>query len=807
MYKIALLLKMFLRNKARYGFVAFTIILVLASILGGMAASSASSSYIAVKLSEKIPVHIVMSYAASLYIEDVGRNGVGLALDFIDNATDIHGLIENLPSGRVDAVSTLISVKIGLYPGKRGAHVSMYINSTDNRWGSTIEDVFEAAATVGARSRRIRVVAGEMGKGDGVSLMDIRGNISVEETPGTRYIVSYRIAEDNRTLAQGVLAQGPVGYVFLIQNPLSNISSATLIPIPTDSASYYIRPDIVTGLDSLREILRRVEGIGDVDASIYITVVHDIVLDPRILPLSSIDAARTVIHDVMDEIASTVSEKHGDIIHLEKQQGFFIVPERYSGAINASWTSGEEPVNLYSPLADILATISLVTTLQSTVTIAGLSLPVMVAAWYLLTIISSLIADWGRRSIALLVTRGESLKSAYRYFLLSIIVAALIGAAAALPFAWATGDLLVSQMFPGLRLGPETVFNAPVAVAAALFSALLAYFAVNRVKKIFSELGESLSQLTQIYIPPIREEWRPGTFMKLLFILSIFKYTLWALGLTATDLIAYASRIHFILVVLVIIYIPIDFFMTLLAPFVATYFITMYITHSEKILDTISRAIGGLVSGELSFTVKSFIMRGSTRLYRISFVIALIIAVALDYMGTATSLEAWYPRMQEWIEQRGRGDPMFFILQLTAKANVAAYRAIAYYSVLIAVLSSIMLTLILVRDMDRELAALRARGAGPRHIIRFVYGVVFTVIAISSVIGAVSGLIWMRGGLRGMSQGFFMAPAADMPRPDMVFTPLDAAYAALILASMFTAPLIVLYMDTRRPVAEKLRVV
>ncbi len=809
MHKALLMLKVFLRNRSRYTFVALTIVLVLASILGAIAASSASSSYMAVELTKRIPIHIVMTY--SIYVS--GENSIDLAVRAVENASLMRSDILGLPSHRISSVTTTVSVKVTVYPENPGStrdtRYTLYINSTSGEWGASLQNTVILGTIIGDRPERIKVLAGNM-DGDGLNDNVLAGtNLTASDIVGDDYVVSFRAMKRNTTLGSGVVGHGRVSFVFVEKNPLSNMSSAGLFS--SDTYYFWLPLTLLTSKEKLINILEEIKGglpSGfTVDADIR--VAHDMLIDPRVLPLSSMDTARRIIDDIMEEIAGRLRGRYGGI-WLEKSvsPAFFLpIPTSYRGGFNASWAEGAQDISMYSPLADTLATVSFISSIQSSVTIIGLSLPVLVASWYLLTIISGLIADWGRRTIALLITRGETLSSAYRFFMASIIVTALIGTAAALPFAWLTGNLLVSQMFPGISLGYDAVFNTPVAVLAAILAGAMAYTAATRVKRIFRELNENLSQLTQVYVPPVREEWRPGTGMRILFILSVFKYVLWATGLSLFDIANMASRIHWVLVIVVMIYMPIDYFVAVVAPFIVTYFITMYITHSEKILDFLSRHVSTIVAGELGFSVKGFIMRGSTRLYRVSFVITLIIAVAVNYVGTATSLEEWYPRFHEWVSSQGVLSSTLFIQELMVRASIAAYRAIAYYSVFIAVLSAVMLALILVRDMDRELAALRARGASIGDTARFVYGVVFTIVVVSLVLGTVSGLIWLRGGLATFTPAVASMVGGGLEEPAMVFSPMDLVYVLVITAALFATPLAVILVDTRKPVAEKLRVI
>jgi len=133
-----------------------------------------------------------------------------------------------------------------------------------------------------------------------------------------------------------------------------------------------------------------------------------------------------------------------------------------------------------------------------------------------------------------------------------------------------------------------------------------------------------------------------------------------------------------------------------------------------------------------------------------------------------------------------------------------------YYGLVLALLSSILMALVLTKDLDKEMIMLRARGAGIKDLLRLVYGVLFTVVSISLVVGFVSGIIWLKGGIDGINSGLRAAPIAfnetsnvEIPYVTIVFNTYDLGYIIAIVTLLLLIPLIIIFLRISKPIAGK----
>ena len=189
-----------------------------------------------------------------------------------------------------------------------------------------------------------------------------------------------------------------------------------------------------------------------------------------------------------------------------------------------------------------------------------------------------------------------------------------------------------------------------IIITAAIITVLLILLVFRRSRKYLDVEAGELSFITRVFIPAEKTIWKPGTLLTILLIISIIECGIWITGFTVADLIrkAIESGNMGLLIVLSICSI-IDSLATYIAPFIVTYFLVQYITHSEKILNLFSTIVTRVIFNNLSDSIKELILRGSSRSYNVSFVIALVFAVSLNYLGMSSGLETWFPDLKEFL--------------------------------------------------------------------------------------------------------------------------------------------------------------
>ncbi|MCD6489060.1 MAG: hypothetical protein J7K21_07560 [Desulfurococcales archaeon] len=780
MSKALALSRIFLRQKLYYIFISIAVILAISTIIGGIIASSISTSYMFIRISKEVPVHIVVT----LDLSPAGTSvtDTDMVWEFLHNATIFAEKLANSP--RISKVYTTIYMFLTTEFYKVYL-IDRALGERKVEFGVTYTVISSLSS-----SDRISIVDGKI-DGIGIGLRDLDSSIGHE--------VSIILVKDGKEIT---IYNNTLSFIFEQVNPLANISSSffssgPIVNIPEEKGIY-------VNVDGLREIIN---GSTPYLKTIMFTIVYDITVEKTAIPPQP-EAISSVLNDIMyNEIVPIGKEVFSDRLFSIERTGFgpVVVTTGSSVRVDDFMLS----MDLSSPLANIIGMLSFITSSQSVSVITGLALPILVSSWYLLTITTGLLAERMRRYIALAITRGVSGRQLRRVFLIVSMVVAIVAGLLALPLSYGLGYMMIGWIVgePSKLYTPDLVFNYTTIAIAVIVSAILAFIALRRVSKYFRE-STDLSILTRLFVPPIREPWNLGTGMKVLLLLSIFKYGLWLTGMTMFDLMNMATRTgNIVLVILVGILFPIDWFMSILAPYIITYVLVMSITHSEKALNFLAKHVTRLVSRDLSYSVANFILKGSTRLYRVSFVIALIIAVTTTYIGMSSSLGAWIGSFVEKIQEIGSstGAPIF-LLSALFEGQIASYRMTAYISIFLAVLGSIIITLVLLTDMDKELAVLRARGAGLRDLGRFVYGVVFTVLIMSISVGLLSGFIWLRGSLSSVSSGIGIGFLSEnIPKPAMVFTLNDLLYLCIIFGILFLSPLVIIMFSQRYPVAEKLR--
>jgi len=786
-----ILLAVFYRLKSHYLIALITLIVTIVSILGTFIVLANINNYIIYETTKEIPIHITLNMRFS----GSDRDALIRTIDYMKNFIKE---LRNQPE--INKISMLPIFHLTGYLG-----VKIYVDNKSNVVGGIM-----SFSTLYGEAIRFNISEGNIEEnkiGIEQGLLESFG-LKIGDHIAIEIIDKIR----NNTILE--LRNLEIGYVYTLKEYKGGIGLGGFgvgEPFPTKL------PDFIVNESILREIIRKVYSVpyavsvGE-NLKMYIDYVLDIVLSEKYLVLYNPDLAYQLIDEFIDNKLSSASENvFGKDIIPEKSSFFFIVSRNFK---TTELTLGNSTVdlmsNIDSPIQDTISRLKSTMQFQMTTILVTASLPIFIGSWYLMVVVASIVIYGLRRHLTLLMTRGVPSSSLKKHYMVLLIFIGLIAVIISLPLI-----NLASKLFTTMILG--RVFYEPpltdpfIIVTALVIAVLLTLLVLRRSRKYLDIKAGELSFVTRVFIPAEKTIWKPGTLLTILLIISIIKYAMWLTGFTVADLTRRAIETgNMGLLIALSIYSIIDSLATYIAPFVITYFLVQYITHSGKILNVFSSLITRAVSGSLSDSVKELILRGSSRLYNVSFVIALVFAVSLNYLGMSTSLETWFPDMKEFlINVYGEYST---IQQFSYQGMIYTNKLMVYYGLVLALLSSILMALVLTKDLDKEMVILRARGAGIKDLLRLVYGVLFTVVSISLVIGFVSGIIWLKGGIDGINSGMRVAPIAfnetsniEIPYVTIVFSIYDLGYVIAIVTLLLLIPLIIIFLRISKPVAEKLR--
>ncbi len=790
MGKNRILLAVFYRLKSHYLIALITLIITIISIVGTFIVLANINNYIIYETTKEIPVHITLNVRFS----SNDKNALIKTLDYMKN------FIEELrKQPEINKLSMFAQFYI---MGYLGLKITM-----DNE-SNTVEGMSSFLALYG-ETIRFNITGGIIEEdkiGIGQQLLESFGleigdHINIEIIDRIR---NYTVLE---------LKNLEIGYTYALKEykKVYGLGGPLAPPIPW--INFIVNESI------LREIIEAVCSVphvipGEEYRGMYIDYVIDMVLSEKYLVLYNPDLAYQLIDEFIDNRLSSISEDIFGKDIIPEKIGFFFVVSRSLKTTVLSFDNSTIDIssNIDSPIQDTISSLKSTTQFQTTSILITSSLPIFIGSWYLMVVVASIVIYGLRRHLALLMTRGIPSGSLKKHYTVLLVLIGLIAVITSLPLI-----NLTSRLFTTLILG--RVFYEPpltdpfIIVTSVIIAILLIILVLGRSRKYLDIEAGELSFVTRVFIPAEKTTWKPGTLLTILLIISIIKYGMWLTGFTVADLIRKAIETgNMGLVIALSIYSIIDSLATYIAPFIVTYFFIQYITHSEKILNLFSAIVTRIISGNLSDSVKELILRGSSRLYNVSFVIALVFAVSLNYLGMSSSLETWFPALKEFLN-KVFGE-YITLQQFSYQGMIYANKLMVYYGFVLALLSSILMALVLTKDLDKEMLILRARGAGIKDLLRLVYGVLFTVVLISLIVGFVSGILWLKGGIDGINSGMRVALIAfnetlsiEIPYVTIAFNVYDLVYIIAIITLLLIIPFIIIFLRISKPVAEKLRMI
>jgi len=410
----------------------------------------------------------------------------------------------------------------------------------------------------------------------------------------------------------------------------------------------------------------------------------------------------------------------------------------------------------------------------------SLTIPVVVVSWILARSIGELVAYDIRRYVVLGLIRGLSLRSFTLGFLTLSITTALLAVVI---------SMILLRIFVELssRLTMGRTYYVPslldlgyilLAVGVTLSVTTIVYLKVRGVLKGYTDL----TQISRLYIPVEHGVWKPSTTLTLLFALSIFKYTLWITEIKLADLIRMASEIHSILLVLAIFYAVIDFFVGFIAPVIVPYYITLFLLSRRGFNRSLAIIVARVIGGGWSELVGSIAPRISSMFASLIASIAITLSFVVAAAIVRSSVLNWYNDVSEVLTaRRDLGSTFFNIMTL----SMSSYSAIAFMLLSgFIIVSSIVVSYTLFKNMERELSALKTRGACLRDLIRFTYPQVLTLVVIAILVSPL-GIISAKGFIETFNSVFLGALRARNIAPPtltMDFTGLSVILLAIILS-------------------------
>ncbi len=797
MSKTLLVMKMIARTRVYLLIVVLSLLVIIMGIIGSIIISANTVNYASIKLGERVRDHVKLSFR-------VEPSSYNIYKEFDNNITNYIDRI--LKHDEIHNISLIKTLSISI-PG-----ILVGINISDINVSIRLLQGLNTIGSVVYSSDRI-VFQGVSGGSAYIDKDFIRENISIKEVIGKKLLL--KIVDQVRKEEVYQLETSLDGVFDVIQDNIStqNMFSMVSTGFELERIALFVSLD---SFDSIvKELLERYGGLYREDGfgRIELDYIVSIRLKENYIPLYDPDLALRTIDEFIDNVVDKEALRTLGYSIKPKTTTFLFFTIHSSTSIHVSRESEElmGSVDLRSPLKDVItASKGLGQAQMAQQVVFSVVIPLFIGSWFLLSTTSTLLIDYLRRGIALLYTRGVSIDLIKSSYILLLVVAIIITSLVAVPLGVYAGNYIASLMYSRLyaKVFPTDLTLYIVSLIIASITIALLF---RSISKLFKKTKFDLTLVTRIYAPTPREEWKPSTLLIVFTILSTVKYAMWIAGVTVADLMLYASRSgNMGLVIAVVIYAILDLILRIIAPYVITYFIVMYITHSERILGFLSKTLSRIVSGKYYNEVSQIISKGSSRLYKASFIIALVLAIAFQYIGLSSSYSEWYPGVKEFYQQLLGSYAL--LMEYIMEGNLYAFKSVVLYGVALAVLSSILVAIVMTRDLEKELVVLRARGGGKKDIIRILYGVIFTLVVLSMIVGFIAGGIWLRGSLivsysslKTAIQGTGLKTNQTIPEPSIVFKPVDIAYIVLIISILLILPLLSILYWFRKPVVEKIR--
>jgi len=771
-------LKLFMRYRTPYIFSSIALLIIISSIFGVFVSTTASSTYVMIQISRQLPIHVYLRFKVNAE-EPMSYDGFRtLSLSIIDNLT--RYVDELYRDRRVNEINASVLFTI------RFEDSILSINDPDQNVSRQIN--FINILLLLTNSSTIHPV--KQGIGVYVKLFD-KGIVSEND----RLVIN--ITGFNRMIEVDL---GKINYVYnYIGYGVYGLGSMMELPPP------HLSMDRSTFNRFLETIYRY-----DLSIRLGYIALAEVGLRRDLFPSTNSQIIRNIVEDVMNNMNRLVKIHYGDEIGINSTRivrTFFFTHTVDTSVwkiyVNDIPLDGETIID--SPIIYLIDMLSSFQTIQSSALTIELVLPIFISTWFFLITVGVLVADKMRRDLALVSIRGGGYEKMFRSFMFSELIILLITGLTSLPVSYVLSKHIVSIEFPEMVLSSELFFNTVSIVLVTALSILLTLFSSRRVKKYFGEVEfekKSLYILTQHYVEPPRENWKPSMFLTILFIMACIYYLLYLLGFRTVDLINMASKTHVLVLILVVLYSVINSLLSLFYPAIVTYFIVMLITNNDFILKFFSTIVSFFVGHRFRTVIKDFVSIGLTRSYRVGFIIALIVSSLVAYLGIHDSLVNWLPVYREYM-LRSVNVPspnIIYLLINILESSILSYRLITIYSSLFAIISTVLLSIMLVHDIEHEIVVLSARGSSIRDLVRFMYGALSTIILIGVSVGLIGGLLWLR------SSVLEITPFnTDLPTPQIVLSNHSIIFILTTISIIFLTPLLTLLFMTRFKVSDRLR--
>ncbi len=263
-----------------------------------------------------------------------------------------------------------------------------------------------------------------------------------------------------------------------------------------------------------------------------------------------------------------------------------------------------------------------------------ISLPIFFVAWYVGTTVSDVSFNLRRREIGLLLTKGFSRSQILWMFLTQTLILGIVGGVLGVVFGFLLNPMFtqfnVSSVFNLNLISPYTL------VLTIAFGVIMAFFSMYSSARKASKLPTIEALREYLFVE--EEKAYKKRWPWIAFILGTYKITVFALGI---NLPAQLSTIvfrsgNFILILLTVLFLLIDGFLSLVGPLLFFWgFTKLFIQVSLKFQELTTRVAKFL--GDLGTLATKNVRRNSARSAKIAFLIALIIGYSVQVTGQLAS--------------------------------------------------------------------------------------------------------------------------------------------------------------------------
>ncbi len=263
------------------------------------------------------------------------------------------------------------------------------------------------------------------------------------------------------------------------------------------------------------------------------------------------------------------------------------------------------------------------------------SIPVFFMAWYVGRTVSNASYNLRRREIGLLMTKGFAKGQLFRHFLVEAIIVGLISGVLGLALAVILSPLII-QTLSGTNQG-IALLSTSTAIATIIFTAILTFLSVLSPARQASGMDPAKALREYVYVEDVKASRK--TFAWVAFFLGLYKIILLLLGINFITLGRAVSGSGFFFALVLIIMTVLDFVLTFIGPFLFLYGATQLSTGLAARFHRLFTRLSRRLVGDIATLASNSVFRNPRRVASLVFLVALIAGYSFWVTGDLASME------------------------------------------------------------------------------------------------------------------------------------------------------------------------